>query len=879
RGDTGGNPFFALELLRSRGEGDDEAAPTPHGVRDVIRRRVERLGGDTASALTAAAVAGQEFDPGLVAAIAGRPEDGAAAALDAAARARLLVELPGPGARFRFSHALLERSLTEELGASARRRLHRRAAEALDARGGGARRALEVARHWYEAEPPDLARALATAQAAGEVLLEQRDPQAAATWFERALELHDRAGGGEDAVRCDLLIGLGRALSGQGDARFRETLLQASRMAQRLGERDRLVRAALANGRGFASAGGETDEERIAVLGAAIEAVGPGDSAERAALLATLANELYFSPPDRARRIALSDEALAMARRVGDPATLARVLTGRITIWAPDTTEQVVRDMEENVAVADVLGDPLAQFRALRWLGACLLEAGRVAEAERATARATQLAERLGDPTARWLSVQDQANLAIVHGRLEEAERLAERALALGTESGQPDALPFYANQVTMLRWEQGRLPELQELLAQVVANTPGVPAFRAALALAYAEADLHREARAVLAMDSASGFEELPMDIMWLFGHVLYAHVAADAGMTAAAGQLFERLAPWAGRIVWNTAAWGSVDLALGRLALALDRPEEAGRRLAEARTRAEAWGAPVWRARALVEQARLALAGDAPPEERDRAAGLLEEAAGEARRLGAESVRRRAEALLGRERAARTLAASPAGLRLGFRTPGEEPPAGVAAPPVAAANGPRPVELRREGQMWTLTVDGRDLRFEDNKGIRYLARLLAAPGIDVHVVDLQSGTEPAGAGAPAHGGDANPAAVLDPQAREAYRERLAALDEEIEEAERFNDVERLARARQEREFIGRELALAVGLGGRERRLGDPAERARINVTRALRRMIGRIEASDPVLGHHLRSSVRTGAFCVYDPAPSDRLDWRLER
>jgi hypothetical protein len=84
-------------------------------------------------------------------------------------------------------------------------------------------------------------------------------------------------------------------------------------------------------------------------------------------------------------------------------------------------------------------------------------------------------------------------------------------------------------------------------------------------------------------------------------------------------------------------------------------------------------------------------------------------------------------------------------------------------------------------------------------------------------------------------------------------------------------------ARAREEREVIGHELARAVGLGGRDRPAGSAAERARVNTTRAIRGAIRRIEESDPSLGRHLDRAVRTGAFCAYDPSPQDEVTWTM--
>jgi hypothetical protein len=122
---------------------------------------------------------------------------------------------------------------------------------------------------------------------------------------------------------------------------------------------------------------------------------------------------------------------------------------------------------------------------------------------------------------------------------------------------------------------------------------------------------------------------------------------------------------------------------------------------------------------------------------------------------------------------------------------------------------------------------------------------------------------------------GDAGP--VLDSQAKAAYRLRVEELQEEIDEAEAFHDPERASRAREELVFVARELAGAVGLGGRDRKTGSDAERARVNVTRAIRTALRRISEHDPQLGRRLGGEIKTGTFCVYEPVPSDEPVWDL--
>ncbi|MCW3003970.1 MAG: hypothetical protein JWQ20_3268, partial [Conexibacter sp.] len=206
-----------------------------------------------------------------------------------------------------------------------------------------------------------------------------------------------------------------------------------------------------------------------------------------------------------------------------------------------------------------------------------------------------------------------------------------------------------------------------------------------------------------------------------------------------------------------------------------------------------------------------------------------------------------------------------------------------GAAARAPAAGPG---ATLRREGEIWTVTGADGVVRLKDRKGLQYLATLLEHPDVEVHAIDLVNGPVDAAArGAVAiadrgdtvlgDGGDAG--ALLDEVAKSAYRARVAELREELEEAERFHDVERAARLREELDFVGTELARAVGLGGRDRRAGNAAERARVNVTRAIRGAVRAIAEHDARLGHHLERSVRTGIFCAYQPGPEGPDSWRV--
>jgi hypothetical protein len=190
----------------------------------------------------------------------------------------------------------------------------------------------------------------------------------------------------------------------------------------------------------------------------------------------------------------------------------------------------------------------------------------------------------------------------------------------------------------------------------------------------------------------------------------------------------------------------------------------------------------------------------------------------------------------------------------------------------------------FRREGEYWSVAFQRQTVRLRDQKGLRYLARLLAHPGRDFHVLDMvadESGSAvDSGGNVEADltisvGLDAG--VLLDAQAKKAYRRRLAEIDEDIEEARAMGNDERAAQAETERDFLVRELARAVGLGGRDRSAASISERARASVTRAVRHAMARIREHHPALGEHLERTIHTGTCCAYLPDPQVPSAWKL--
>jgi DNA-binding PadR family transcriptional regulator len=184
------------------------------------------------------------------------------------------------------------------------------------------------------------------------------------------------------------------------------------------------------------------------------------------------------------------------------------------------------------------------------------------------------------------------------------------------------------------------------------------------------------------------------------------------------------------------------------------------------------------------------------------------------------------------------------------------------------------------REGEYWSIAFSGDAFRLRDSKGLRHLSVLLAAPGREFHslelVVTAQGHARPEGHGpAEFSTGTGDAGEILDERAKTEYRYRLRDLESELDEADNWNDSERAARLRGEIDFLARELGAAVGLGGRDRRAASAAERARVNVTRAIGAALERITEHSPTLGRHLRVTIRTGTFCAYQPDPRVPVTW----
>ena len=618
--ETKGNPFFVNEILRTYRDSADDAPGralpdadelarwigSSAGVGDVVFQRIARLGADVEASMTMASVIGQEGDLDVLATSLERSDTEVLAWFDAAVGAGLMID-QSPG-RFAFTHALVAHSLYQRLRPTHRARAHVRVAKAIESERGDDLDAVagDLAHHWGEAPGADAAgRALGYMCTVGRLSLAKSAPGEAQRWFRQAAETAVAAGLGE-ADRCEILVELGEAERMAGDGSFRQTLLDAAQTAQRVGRPDLVVRAALANNRGYQSASDRVDNERVMVLEAALEVVEPGDHGARARLLAVLANELCYAG-DYERRSRLSDQSVELARSLGDPAILAHVFQQRhLAVVSPQTVPHLRAIAEEACELADTVGDPVLRFFANVISFCSHLYAFDLASAARRRDEFLSLAERLQQPLLQWTAAWHSVPLLLLEGKIDEAEQANTRGLELGLSCGQQDARAIYFSGLLGIRWEQGRIGETEPILAKAVAALPDSSmtsmsvSNRCLWALALLDSERTDEAEQAFQPLVDQGFASLPMDPIWLCAMVLAAETAFCLEHRDAATELLTLLEPAHGQTATLGAiGYGAVDRLRGQLAIVCGDWAAAEQLLADAAAVARFQGAPLELAR----------------------------------------------------------------------------------------------------------------------------------------------------------------------------------------------------------------------------------------------------------------------------------------
>ncbi len=663
--ETSGNPFFVTEVLRhlldtgilveAQDDGPGPAAldriDLPTSVREVVSGRVARLGADAERVLSTAAVVGRVFDLELLAEATQMAPEPLLDVLDAAESASLVTGVDGPSGRFAFSHALVQRTLYDGLGATRRAFIHERIARALEelAEARGEERVGELAHHWMAApRPANLAKALRYSHQAGTVALESLAPGDAARHFASALELSQRGDPINAHVMVDLAIGLGIAQRQVGDPAYRDTLLGAARDADRLDDVGRLVTACLANDRGFYSAVGSADTEKIEALELALAKV-EVDNPDRALVLATLCSELAHGSSLEQRQ-SLAEEAIAIAKRSGDDAVMVRVLNHlHVALQVPSMLERTEAWAAEGLELAQRVGDPVLVFWAAQWRVESAARRGDIGELDRCLAIHGEMADALGQPLFSWGHTFVQSLRAQIAGETQAAEKFAVEALEIGTQGGQPDAALIFGGQMNIVAGQLGTQHELVPLIEKMADETRDIPRsfFLSLLAKAYVEGDECAQASDLLDEFAGMGYE-LPLDQLWLTGMVDFAEATIECNDTRHAARLLEQLEPWSGQLAaTGGSALSPVSHYLGGLATVLGDFDRAESYFEQSADMSRRMGAVFFAARTTLLWGRMLVLRGLPGDV-DRGRRLLTEALEVARSRSYGGVERRATAAL---------------------------------------------------------------------------------------------------------------------------------------------------------------------------------------------------------------------------------------
>ena len=801
--------------------------------------------------LTTAAVLAADLDPGLVAQVLGASAESVSGVFDRAARVGVLRAGSAPPQRYAFAHALIREALYGELSPRRRAAAHRSVAAVLEQPPWCAQASnAELAHHYLRAMPVETGagegsgiarRAVEYAGLAGRDALGALAYEEAAAHFQQALEALSRAPEVPPASRCDLLLGLAEALMNSGDTQRADPhLREALRLARQSGTSRQLAAAALLSAAHLDF--NAPDETAAALLREAADALGTDAPVLRARTLARLAVALAGDP---AAARAAAGQAVQVARQSGDPGALAAALGARQhVLWGTQNPGDALAGATEIVAAARAAGDPERELDGHVLRLTHLLESCDGPAARRELAQIDRLAGLLRQPLARLVACSRRSALAALDGDFPLATSQARLAWDIGRRASLPDAGAVLWGQLFAV-WLETELPDgdedqMEQILRSLVARSHLSTAHAAALVLIDAEHGAREQARGRFDELATTGVAAMQPDMVYVWALALLARGCCVLGSRQHAMRLYQGLLPFADRAAVAAGAVmcaGSVSRYLGGLAALSGQTAAAEKHFQAAIAHHRRLGARPLLARTLHEYAQL-LAGRAAGSDLARAAETL----AEARAIAAECGMTKLAAILNEHQAA---------------------PDGA-------------VMLEREGGYWATRHAGTVARLPDSLGLRYLDLLIRNPGRELAALDITqlaiatpASTAPAGAAppGPAQHPVTAPAAddILDARALAEYRRRLAELDGDLAEAEQWNDTERASRARTERDFLLRELTSATGIHGRPRRLGSETERARVNVTRAIRAAIDRIRTHNPAAAAHLDQTVRTGTYCSY--------------
>jgi DNA-binding CsgD family transcriptional regulator/tetratricopeptide (TPR) repeat protein len=650
--ETGGNPFLVRELARMLteqrrgGQGGTVPVPVPGRVAEATAHRLAQLSDPARALVQTAAVVGNSFSAGVVAAILDVPVLALLGPLDEGRSAGFLVAGDRPGDH-RFSHALVRSAVAAGLSAVEQRRLHAAAADAIEALYEGQLdlHLAEVARHRVEASlPGDRAEAVAACEAAAGVAAQSLAFEEAVRLYRQALSVGDGETGENNRSRLELA--LAAALHRSGDLPgSQETAAGVGRRAERRRDRGLLARTALVM---EATGVPEWDGEICRICEQALAGDDLPDCL-RARVSSRYAQALvYRGEYDRAGQV--SRDALAAAGSAGDPVALVDALRARqLACCAPDGVAERAGLASRMLAAADTAGSAWLELWGRLWRIDTLFETGQLRSVRRELADLEGCVERLPGPLAQLHFLETSATLALATGRFTEATQLAWQAFKVFSDMGHPVA--FGSCSVILgqagLHIGLGRsgLIELWDqipahLRPDAVDTTRGIGTVFPALTLALIRLHAGDRAAAEAAYAQAGpvrSWTPVPALRMAAWAHGLA--VAISLGRAEDIEFLAARFEPFRGQHVANGAGpgvyMGPVELPLGQAAAALGRLDPAVDDLRTAASICDANGARGCAVQARVELAA-ALTRRKAPGDRHEALAVLAAAAREAGQLG---------------------------------------------------------------------------------------------------------------------------------------------------------------------------------------------------------------------------------------------------
>ncbi|MCM2388962.1 ATP-binding protein [Streptomyces albipurpureus] len=808
---TGGNPFFVEQTARIWRSGSPVTTVAP-GVREAVRRRLALLPDSVSSLLETAAVLGREFHRQVLAAAVSAPVPQVDRLLERAVASRLVT--PRAGGRFAFAHDLVRETLYDELAEAETRSRHAAVVRALDAAPvlNDKMVPADLARHAYLAgEELDREKRVELLLVAARNASGRLAREEAMGHFRRAIEA-----AGDDTRKAALIhLELGGECGHHGDAEDSQRAFeQAVALAKPLRDPELLARVAITLHQNDYFTTRKAENTQL-LRDAHRALIGSGD-------------EPALPPELLAQELAV--QTTALARSGDDDDALAFSLWARHdAIWGLGTSEERLTLTDEMIEVGHRTENREMELHAqsMRWVTLLELADPRYLDQLRTF---SSVAERAGLRRFELAHVIDNALIAGLCGRFAQAREGMARLAQLQEAHGPFDFMQAH------LEWAldllQGRFDAAQAVVDRL--DTTGHPYPELLVGLTAAE-----RGNTALAVRMADAVQDLPEPLPRMFTPLwmrLRAQAAVLTGDRERIAEARAALAPYRGQ--WLVSLYGCdlggpVDLWLGLLDEALGDRDAAEAELTAAYESADRMWARPWSVRSRAALIRV-LGAMAPAE----LMGLTHRDAAE--------------------------------LGLTHLIAPSEP--GPIREPIEPAQPAPDQEFRRDGAVWSLTFAGREVHMPEAKGLRDLHALLSHSGEDVPAVAL---LDPAGGATvlAAHRFGADP--VLDEEAKSRYRLRLERLDEEIDRAAELGDTHRAAEFDRERVALLDELRTAAGLGGRTRRLGDEAERARKTVTARIRDTLRKLDALHPELAAHLRESVTTGAHCAYRPVAP--VEWRL--